>query len=91
MRQHFFSPLTYPFSYFIHLFIQINKDSLAQMKDGVMIVNTSRGPLIDTASVIEGLKKGKIGYLGLDVYLISSQALTHAHTHALVTHARMPH
>lgn len=33
-----------------------------------MIVNTSRGPLIDTAAVIEGLKSGVVGYLGLDVY-----------------------
>lgn len=38
------------------------------MKDGVMIINTSRGPLIDTNAVIEGLKTKKIGYLGLDVY-----------------------
>lgn len=38
------------------------------MKDGVMIVNTSRGGLIDTQAVIDGLKSGKIGSLGLDVY-----------------------
>ncbi|MCT4574924.1 MAG: 2-hydroxyacid dehydrogenase [Alphaproteobacteria bacterium] len=46
----------------------INKDSIAKMKDGVMIVNTSRGALIHTGDVIEGLKSKKIGYLGLDVY-----------------------
>lgn len=46
----------------------INKKSIASMKDGVMIINTSRGGLIETASVIEGLKEGKIGYLGIDVY-----------------------
>jgi D-lactate dehydrogenase len=38
------------------------------MRDGVMIINTSRGALIDTHAVIEGLKSGKIGHLGLDVY-----------------------
>ena len=33
-----------------------------------MIINTSRGGLVDTQAVIDGLKSGKIGYLGLDVY-----------------------
>ncbi|MDR6843877.1 2-hydroxyacid dehydrogenase [Flavobacterium granuli] len=46
----------------------INKKSIALMKDRVMIINTSRGGLIETASAIEGLKEGKIGYLGIDVY-----------------------
>jgi D-lactate dehydrogenase len=46
----------------------IQKETIAQMKDGVMIINTSRGGLIDTKAVIQGLKKGKIGALGLDVY-----------------------
>ncbi|MGL6194166.1 MAG: 2-hydroxyacid dehydrogenase [Thermoguttaceae bacterium] len=38
------------------------------MKPGVLIINTSRGALVDTESVISGLKSGKIGALGLDVY-----------------------
>ena len=38
------------------------------MKDGVFIINTSRGKLIDTQSVINGLKSQKIGAAGLDVY-----------------------
>jgi len=38
------------------------------MKDGVMLINTSRGALIDTKAVTEALKTGRIGYLGLDVY-----------------------
>jgi D-lactate dehydrogenase len=38
------------------------------MKDGVMLINTSRGGLIDTKAVIKALKSRKIGYLGLDVY-----------------------
>lgn len=46
----------------------INDNSVDQMKNGVMLINTSRGGLIDTQSVIKGLKSGKIGYLGLDVY-----------------------
>ncbi|GAB3016707.1 2-hydroxyacid dehydrogenase [Bowmanella dokdonensis] len=46
----------------------INDQSLALMKDGVMLINTSRGGLIDTGAVIRSLKNRKIGYLGLDVY-----------------------
>jgi D-lactate dehydrogenase len=46
----------------------INDYAIESMKDNVMIVNTSRGKLIDTAAVINGLKSGKVGYLGLDVY-----------------------
>jgi D-lactate dehydrogenase len=46
----------------------INKGSIAQMKKGVMIINTSRGGLINTADVINGLTNKKIGYLGIDVY-----------------------
>lgn len=46
----------------------LNKESIAKMKTGVMIINTGRGGLIDTKAIIHGLKKGKVGYLGLDVY-----------------------
>ncbi len=46
----------------------INTESLAKMKKGVMLINTSRGGLIDTKAVINALKSGKVGYLGLDVY-----------------------
>jgi D-lactate dehydrogenase len=46
----------------------INEVSIDQMKNGVMLINTSRGPLVDALAVSEGLKSGKIGYLGLDVY-----------------------
>lgn len=46
----------------------IDAAALAQMRNGVMLINTSRGAVIDTAAVIDGLKSGKIGYLGLDVY-----------------------
>lgn len=46
----------------------INDQSLLHAKPGVMLINTSRGKLIDTAAVIRALKLGKIGSLGLDVY-----------------------
>ncbi|WP_416672897.1 2-hydroxyacid dehydrogenase [Egbenema bharatensis] len=46
----------------------INADAIDQMKTGVMLINTSRGGLIDTKAAIEGIKIGKIGYLGIDVY-----------------------
>ena len=46
----------------------INRDTLEIMKTGAMLINTSRGALVDTKAVIEALKNGKLGYLGLDVY-----------------------
>ena len=46
----------------------VNKASISKMKKGVMLINTGRGALIQTRDVIEALKSGQIGYLGLDVY-----------------------
>jgi D-lactate dehydrogenase len=46
----------------------VDDEAIAQMKTGVCLINTSRGAVIDTAAIIHGLKSGKIGYLGLDVY-----------------------
>ena len=46
----------------------INSDKLEIMKNGTMLINTSRGALVDTKAVITALKNGKLGYLGLDVY-----------------------
>jgi len=46
----------------------IDDTAIRMMKPGVMLINTSRGALIDTPDVIEALKDGTIGYLGLDVY-----------------------
>jgi len=43
-------------------------DTLGRMKPGVMVINTSRGALVDTAAVIDSLKSGHLGWLGLDVY-----------------------
>ncbi|WP_161891204.1 2-hydroxyacid dehydrogenase [Pontibacter russatus] len=55
-------PLT-PATYHI-----IDSGSIQKMKRGVMLINTSRGALIDAAAVIEGLKQGQVSCLGLDVY-----------------------
>ena len=46
----------------------VDSQAVEAMKPGVMVINTGRGALVDTAAVIGGLKSGKIGYLGLDVY-----------------------
>lgn len=46
----------------------INASTIAIMKTGVMLINTSRGGLVDTKAVIAGLKSGKLGYVGIDVY-----------------------
>jgi D-lactate dehydrogenase len=46
----------------------INDQTIAAMKPGVMLINTSRGALVDTEALIKGLKSGQIGAAGLDVY-----------------------
>jgi D-lactate dehydrogenase len=46
----------------------INNENIDKMKEGVMLINTGRGKLINTSQLIEGLKTGKIGSAGLDVY-----------------------
>ena len=46
----------------------INQAALEKMKQNVMIINTSRGAVLDTCAIIDALKAKKIGYLGLDVY-----------------------
>lgn len=45
----------------------IDKKAISQMKDGVMLINTARGGLIDSEALIEGIESGKIGGAGLDV------------------------
>ena len=45
----------------------INTESIAKMKDGVHIINTARGKLVDSAAVIKGIQSGKIGGAALDV------------------------
>lgn len=46
----------------------LDANAFSQMKDGVMIINTSRGGLVDSQAAIEALKQQKIGSLGMDVY-----------------------
>ncbi|ASC70510.1 D-lactate dehydrogenase [Halomicronema hongdechloris C2206] len=46
----------------------INRETIQQLKPGVMVINTSRGGLIDTPAIIEGIKSGQVGYFGADVY-----------------------
>jgi D-lactate dehydrogenase len=46
----------------------INQQTIAMMKKGVMLINTSRGGLVHTKDVVAALKNGTIGYLGIDVY-----------------------
>jgi len=46
----------------------IDADAISRMRKGVMLINTSRGAVIDTQAIIMGLKSGRVGSLGLDVY-----------------------
>jgi D-lactate dehydrogenase len=46
----------------------IDRAAIARLKPGAMLINTSRGGLLDTAAAIDGLKEGRIGAMGLDVY-----------------------
>lgn len=46
----------------------INKKAFAKMKKGAMLINTSRGAVINTKDAIDALKTGQLGYLGIDVY-----------------------
>jgi D-lactate dehydrogenase len=46
----------------------INPASLSRMQRGAMLINTGRGALVNTPALIDALKSGQLGYLGLDVY-----------------------
>lgn len=62
----------------------INAKSLATMKPGAMLINTSRGGLVDTRAVIEALKSGQLGYLGLDVYEEEADLFFDDHSHEIL-------
>ncbi|KAI1358697.1 hypothetical protein F5Y08DRAFT_106763 [Xylaria arbuscula] len=62
----------------------INETSLREMKKGAMLVNTSRGGLIDTKAVIAALKKGHLGGLALDVYEHESKFFYNDHSGKII-------
>jgi D-lactate dehydrogenase len=62
----------------------INSESLHKMQNGVMLINTSRGGLVDDKAIIDGLKSKKIGYLGLDVYERESELFFTDHSQDII-------
>jgi D-lactate dehydrogenase len=63
----------------------LNQEAFAQMKEGVMIVNTSRGGLLNAADAIDALKSGRIGALGLDVYEEEESLFFRDHSSEIIT------
>ena len=63
----------------------INAGTLAMMKNNAMLINTSRGALIDTKDVIDALKNGKLGYLGIDVYEQEEKLFFHDLNESVIT------
>ncbi|MBT3380985.1 MAG: 2-hydroxyacid dehydrogenase [Lentisphaerae bacterium] len=63
----------------------IDAKAIARMKGGVMLINTSRGGLIDTRALLDGLKTGKIGAAGLDVYEEESGYFFEDHSNRILT------
>lgn len=62
----------------------IDTSAIQKMKKGVMLINTSRGGLVDTSSIIDALKSGQIGHLGLDVYEQESELFFEDHSTNIV-------
>lgn len=70
-------------------FHMINKETISQLKDGVVIVNTARGILIDTDALIEGLVAGKIGSAALDVIENEGKIYYRDFKYQIVNHPQM--
>ena len=62
----------------------VNKDSIAKMKKGVVLINTSRGGLIDADALLEGIKERKVGAACLDVYEEESNVFFHDYSNHIV-------
>ena len=62
----------------------VNADSIAKMKKGVALINTSRGALIDTEALVEGIKQRKVGAACLDVYEEESNVFFHDYSNHIV-------
>lgn len=62
----------------------INMENMQKMKKGVVIINTSRGALIDTEALVEGIKQRKIGAACLDVYEEESNIFFHGYSNHIV-------
>ena len=62
----------------------VNEESIAKMKKGVTLINTSRGALIDTDALVEGIKQRKIGAACLDVYEEESNVFFHDYSNHIV-------
>ena len=67
-----------------HTYHMVDEKAVGQFKKGVMLINTSRGGLIKTEAVINGLKQGVIGYLGLDVYEEEEGLFFHDHSEQIL-------
>ena len=62
----------------------VNKETLKLFSKGAMLINTSRGALIETADVISALKQGHLGYLGIDVYEQESELFFKDHSESVI-------
>jgi len=62
----------------------VNEESLAQLKPGAMLINTSRGGLVDARACIRALKSGRLGALGLDVYEEEAELFFQDHSSRVV-------
>jgi len=63
----------------------IDANAIKKMKKGVMLINTSRGAVVDATAIIAGMKSGKIGMLGLDVYEQEEDLFFEDHSYEVIT------
>ena len=62
----------------------IDEQQISLMKNGVMLINTARGGIVNTQSVFKGLKSGKIGSFGMDVYENEKGVFFFDHSHSIL-------